>query len=848
MEKKFYEKLYDNKSTSERDQIDSENFIFSSLDIPQISEECKQRYEELLSENELLKSIKAMKNGKSPGTDGLNIEFYKFFWVDLKLILLNSLNYGLRTGQLTIEQRRGILTLIPKKDKNRMFLKNWRPLTLLNVDYKILAKSLANRLTKSLPFLIDEDQTGYIQGRFIGCNIRLIEDILIHSTANNMQGILLTIDFEKAFDSLSWKFVEKSLSSYNFGNSFISYVKTMYNSITTAVINNGYISSWFSPKRGVRQGCPLSPYLFLLSVEILACKIRQDSNIKGLIFNGNEIKISQLADDTTCVVKDEASLRELIETFIRFDKCAGLKINIDKTTARCLGNYIPSSENLLGLSWSQEPVFTLGVYISGNEDDHYLLNFKPKISKLQQLLNSWKCRRLSLKGKITVINSLALSSLIYVASIIHVPDRVYNEIKKIVTDFIWDGKPAKIAYDTLIQGIEHGGLKLTDFKNKVKSLTVSWVKRLSNSNPAKWKCIPSLLYGTNDLTYYFSCNKSPINRNIKPIFYADIQNNWSDICSINENDINKSIVCNQIIWDNRYITIENRPFVWRRWKSAGIYKISDLLNELGTFLNANEITLKFGLQVNFLEVLQIRQSIPYVWRNMLYSTDSYENIEEIHYIDNKKVKLLSKSNSKNFYWYFINKKRRSPTSRIKWKNLFHYLEDDNWAKIYKRSFQITKETKMQSFQFKIIHRVITCKQKLNEMRIIDSPNCDYCQEIDDITHFFIKCPYVTEFWSAVIQWLDSIYNTHLTLSDFNILFGIEGENDYTMALNLIIILGKYFIYRNRINDNHLLHLATFKSELRYKLKIQKMIDIQSNPAHFLKYQAIYEDIQPANLN
>ena len=106
---------------------------------------------------------------------------------------------------------------------------------------------------------------------------------------------------------------------------------------------------------------------------------------------------------------------------------------------------------------------------------------------MQQLLNSWKCRKLSLKGKITVINSLALSSLIYLASIIHVPDRVYTEIKNILTDFIWDGKPPKIAYNTLIQGIENGGLKLIDFKNKVKSLTISWVKRLSSNDTAKWK-------------------------------------------------------------------------------------------------------------------------------------------------------------------------------------------------------------------------------------------------------------------------------------------------------------------------------------------------------------------------
>ena len=839
MEKNFYEKLYQAKSPPHDEYRESEASIFNELDLPQINENEKEKCDELLSDNELLKSIKAMKNGKSPGTEGLTSEFYKFFWIDLKNLLLDSLNYNLTTGLLSVEQRRGILTLIPKKDKNRMYLKNWRPLTLLNMDYKILAKTLANRLTKILPFLIDDDQTGYIQGRFIGCNIRLIEDILVYSTLKNISGILLTIDFEKAFDSLSWSFIEKSLLSYNFGEVFISYVKTMYNNITTTVINNGYISDWFFPQRGVRQGCPLSPYLFLISVEILACNIRQDRSIKGLVFNDTEIKISQLADDTTCVVKDEESLSNIIKTFKHFKTCAGLGINIDKTTARSLGSYIPSRENLFGLSWSQEPVFTLGVYISGDEDDHYLLNYKPKIIKMQQLLNSWKCRKLSLKGKITVINSLALSSLIYLASIIHVPDRAYKEIKNILTDFIWDGKPPKIAYDTLIQGIEKGGLKLTDFKNKVKSLTISWVKRLNSNDTAKWKTIPRLLYGTHDLNFYFSCNSAPLRETIKPKFYLDIQNTWSEMSELSEFSCNHSIVRNQVIWNNRYITIQNKPYMWKRWIDAGIINVKDILNNRGEFLDARAVSTKYGIRVNFLEVLQIRQSIPYAWRNALYSAEPSDMYNELHYIENDKRKILSKSDSKMIYWYFINKRPRTLNCIYKWQEKYPTLGDECWTRIFKNSFRITRETKLQSFQYKIIHRVIMCKKKLNEMRILDSPLCGYCQENDDLAHFFISCPYVKEFWVAIFEWISTVYETQLNIHDIEILFGIEGDDEYREALNFIILIGKYFIYRHRINDIHILNLYTFKADLRYRLKIQHAISMKVDQTQFKKFQPVY---------
>ena len=151
-----------------------------------------------ISDQELLISIKALKNGKTPGSDGLTTDFYKFFWSDIKSHLLDSYNYALISGQLSIEQRRGILSLIPKKNKNRLFLKNWRPISLLNTDYKIIAKLLALRLTNVLPFIIDEDQTGYIKQRYIGQNIRVIEDLCHLTETENLPGVILLIDFEKA--------------------------------------------------------------------------------------------------------------------------------------------------------------------------------------------------------------------------------------------------------------------------------------------------------------------------------------------------------------------------------------------------------------------------------------------------------------------------------------------------------------------------------------------------------------------------------------------------------------------------------------------------------------------------
>ncbi len=219
-EKKYFEKLYS--------EGELENDIFTKLcdlftknnKIPKICDIERGLCDSDLLEAEILATLKLLQNGKSPCSDGLTAEFYKFLWIDIRLFLVDSIKYLIENGELSIEQKWGIITLIPKKEKNRLFLINWKPITLLNVDYKILAKSLANRLCKVLPHIINEDQTGYIKGRFIAYNIWQIEDVIIYGELNHKPGLILTVDFEKVFDSINWNFIDQTLESFNFGPVF----------------------------------------------------------------------------------------------------------------------------------------------------------------------------------------------------------------------------------------------------------------------------------------------------------------------------------------------------------------------------------------------------------------------------------------------------------------------------------------------------------------------------------------------------------------------------------------------------------------------------------------------------
>ena len=363
----FYKSLY----TSKEDD-GPQSLFFQQVNETVLGLEEQESCEGPLSEKECAEAVKSMDSGKTPGSDGLPAEFYKVFWKDITSLLISALNCALESGCLSITQRRGIIKLIPKKDAELYFVKNWRPITLLTTDYKIAAKAIANRIKSVLPRLINNDQTGFMKGRFIGENIRLIDSIIRYAAENNIPGLLLFIDFEKAFDSLEWSFIYESRRYFGFGPSIIKWIKALYCKTESCVLNNGWSSNFFQIQRGVRQGCPLSPYLFILSAEVLAKAIRNNVNIKGICVNNNEIRISQYADDTTLILDgSEQALLSALTMLDEFSKASGLKLNEKTTEALWIGSSIGNDKLSLSgkeLKWPESKVKTLGLWLSVEPD------------------------------------------------------------------------------------------------------------------------------------------------------------------------------------------------------------------------------------------------------------------------------------------------------------------------------------------------------------------------------------------------------------------------------------------------------------------------------------------------
>ena len=335
--KDFYSDLFTSRNPSQ----EAINIYLNDIDIHKLSEEEQKICDGVISLQECETAVSKMKLNRSPGEDGLPVEFYKTFWKQLGSFLVEMYNKCFEKKELPLSMRKSVITLIHKKD-DKSDIANYRPISLTNTDYRIVAHILSARLQNVISDIVGPNQVAYIKGRFIGTNIRLVQDIFDLYNKHNYPGLLLFADFKKAFDSVEWDFLFSVLQKFNFGNNFQEWIKLLYTKPCAFVKNNGFFSEEFSVYRGVKQGCSLSSLLFILCVEVLSQHINQNREMKGLYLDQNnthKVKIEQYADDATLFLKNKRDLKKAIESLEFFGKIAGTELNLSKCEGLWIGSY-----------------------------------------------------------------------------------------------------------------------------------------------------------------------------------------------------------------------------------------------------------------------------------------------------------------------------------------------------------------------------------------------------------------------------------------------------------------------------------------------------------------------------
>ena len=470
--RKFYQELY----KQEPGDTNSQQELLDSLD-NRLTAEMKATCEGPVTKLELTAALKKMHSNKSPGPDGLTTEFYRIFWNELVDDIVGLFNNNFLMEAMSPSQRESLLRLLHKKNE-REFLKNWRPISLLNTDYKILATLLANRLRTTLPDVIHEDQTCGIPGRTIFDTVLRLRDITHEATAKGQNLILISLDQEKAFDRVNREYMHKILEKLNYGPTFIQWLKTLYHGANCRIINNGWLSDPVFLTRGVRQGCPLSPLLYTIVVETLTNAIRKHSGIEGVHVPGNQkrSKVSAYADDSTLTLKDDLSVTRAFDVIYKFERASGSKLNMSKTEGVYVGQQAGRDHGPVPIKWNTDGIKILGAKI-GNDLEQ---DWTAPIEKVEKTLKRWQDRTLSVKGKTVILQTYAIATITYLASIFTIPERYINRLHKAIFSFLWNQKNELVARATCHLPLCQGGLGIPDIHTTRIMATLKWIKLLTN--------------------------------------------------------------------------------------------------------------------------------------------------------------------------------------------------------------------------------------------------------------------------------------------------------------------------------------------------------------------------------
>jgi exonuclease III len=821
----YYHELYTSKNVSS----DVINSYVNRTNVKHVSEDDANVCEGLISIDECTKAVHKLKLNKSPGSDGLTPEFYKTFWEDIKEIVTDSLNEGFDKGEFSFSQKRGIIKLLYKKgDRNN--LDNYRPISLLNYDYKICTLALAMRLQNIIGNIISEDQTGYIKGRFIGQNIRLIEDIIDYYTDNEKDGAILFVDFQKAFDSLEINFLISCLEKIGFGVQFISWVKTLYNNINSCISLNGWISKSFGLGRGIRQGCPLSALLFIIAAEFMSTNIRDADNINGIQFKSDaklEVRITQLADDTTIFVNDVNSVANVIRIIKQFSNVSGVVMNLNKSEGMWLGKTKPVNLNK-EIRWTDNPVKCLGIYFSKDKQVAEDLNWKPKIVKIDKLLNGWKARKLTYFGKITIIKTLGISQILYNANSLHVPNYVIKAINTRIFRYLWGSNCEKVKRETITGYMEYGGLKMPNLEYQLLALKIKWISRLcEQNNDTVWKRVVKQWFdpfGGLPFLLELNCKSEDvcdITKGKIPSFYQNLLESWYFL----QNKCNKITPNNTMLWGNDNVRVDGRVLFFPKWIHAHIYYLNDIVIE-NRFVNLREFEDILKCPHNLFNLYKLITSIPKRWKVKVREGDlswCEKSKNTFFEVISGKVVHVSMLSSKHIY-HMLNQDNHTPICINYWEQTFHTRKD--WYNIFLFKLKNRILNKIGHFQFNLIYNLIPCKKNLHKWKLIESDKCDFCDNLDDYRHFFVSCVKNISFWNRITTCLNTLKYFSFRISLEQVICGWKIENPEFDIANIIIILACYSIYKFRMIYNEtkkeipMFHL--------FNLEIIKLNDLLSN--------------------
>ena len=458
---KFYVKLFTRKDTIESYQ---NNFLQYCKPI---THEDKDSISLYFSREEIEDSIKDLNSDSSPGPDGLTSNFYKYFCKEISIYLERFYLDIFKNKYLPESHKMSFITLLSKDCGSPLDPKNYRPISLLNTEYKILTSMLSKRLSLVMPKIIHSDQVCSIKSRNISDHLHFIRDLISYSQATNYHCCILSIDQSKAFDSVSHDWLRKVISQYNLGDFILGWFNILYTDVKSKIIINNTLTGEIAIGRGVRQGDPLSPLLYILCIEPLLEKIRCDIKIPPVIIpGGHERKIAGYADDANFFLTRHSSINLTMNHFNDFSHASGSTVNFDKTKILALGSWKKYKININFDLQYVDVLRILGLFFTRNIFTCGLKNWEMALKEIELSLNRFYYKKTSIFGRAVIINTKMEPKLLYPLHIFDPPTFVFKKYNQLIRAFIFKGTISTIKQSTLFLPKEKGGIGLHSLELK----------------------------------------------------------------------------------------------------------------------------------------------------------------------------------------------------------------------------------------------------------------------------------------------------------------------------------------------------------------------------------------------
>ena len=478
--------------------------------------EIREKMDAIVGNEELLSGLKDCSKNSSPGIDGIPYEFYLEFWDIIGGSFTKWAQHVYENGLLpTTSQRISLITLIHKRGDLEN-LDNWRPISLLCCDYKILSKLLSIRMKQALPHILHETQTCGVEERQIFENMYLLRDIINHANLYRKPLYAISLDFQKAFDKVDHGFLQKTLQTFGFGPKYINFIVSSNSNSWARVQNNGYHSSNLDLERGLKQGCQQSQQLYGVINEVFTCNVRANKRIKGFqlpstkeTIGESNVCITSYADDNTPLLSTPSSIIHLFKEINRFQRASGCNINTAKTKGLTAGGVtVPNTPH--PIEWNPTDGFkSLGAFFFTDMAETTKISWEYVITGMEKKVATHSSRQLSFKGRRQLAHSKIISKAVHLATVIPPPPWAIRRVNKIFFDFIYNNKtPQNISRDILNLRVQHGGINAIDFKNHCKSLQINHLTNILNPlNNSLWLILPRFylanLVGTRNVEWRF---------------------------------------------------------------------------------------------------------------------------------------------------------------------------------------------------------------------------------------------------------------------------------------------------------------------------------------------------------